>query len=105
MDGPRAHKNLFRGWITFGVSAMHQLVFAGRLRTRPLLLVQTCSIPGINGNCSTRTSLYAYVSNVDGFRRVFVHDSDGSNNNQAARFVESGPLQRDVIVDYPTDHA
>lgn len=82
-----------------------QVVFAGRLRTRPLLLVQTCSIPGINGNCSTRTSLYAYVSNVDGFRRVFVHDSDGSNNNQAARFVESGPLQRDVIVDYPTDHA
>lgn len=82
-----------------------QVVFADRLRTRPLLLVQTCSIPGINGNCSTRTSLYEYVSDIDGFRRVFVHDSDGSNNNQAARFVESGPLQGDVIVDYPTDDA
>ncbi|MGH8234871.1 MAG: hypothetical protein ACREPU_11870 [Rhodanobacteraceae bacterium] len=82
-----------------------RVVHAGPHKTRPLLLVQTCSVPGINGNCSIRTSLYQYVGNVNSFLRVFVHDSDGSNNNQAARFVEKGPLQGDVIVDYPTEHA
>lgn len=73
--------------------------------TQPLLVVATCSVPGIDGNCSIRTTLYRYDRNVDLFRRVFVHDSHGSNNNQAARFVEHGPLQGDVIVDYPTDRA
>lgn len=29
----------------------------------------------------------------------------GSNNNQATRFVETGPLLGDVIVDYPTENA
>ena len=29
----------------------------------------------------------------------------GRNNNQATRFVESGPLQGDVIVDNPTENA
>lgn len=82
-----------------------RVVRAGPHKTRPLLLVQTCSVPGGNGSCSIRTSLYQYVGNVSSFLRVFVHDSDGSNNNQAARFVEEGPLQGDVIVDYPTEDA
>ena len=82
-----------------------RVVYADRNKMRPLLLVQTCTTPGINGSCSIRSSLYRYVGSLDQFRRVFVHDSDGSNNNQAARFVEHGPLQGDVIVDYPTRHA
>lgn len=82
-----------------------RIVYAARDQTRPLLLVQTCTTPGINGNCSIRTALYQYGSKVEAFRRVFVHDSDGSNNNQAARFVEHGPLQGEVIMDYPTGHA
>lgn len=82
-----------------------RVVYAGRGRTLPLLLVQTCSVPGGNGSCNIRTSLYQYGGMVEAFRRLFVHDSNGSNNNQDARFVEHGPLQGDVIVDYPTSHA
>lgn len=71
----------------------------------PLLLVQSCSTSGINGSCNIRTVLFAYAREGDAFSPVFVGDSDGSNNNQAARFVRHGPLQGDVIVDYPTAHA
>lgn len=88
----------------YGVVAA-RVVYAGPKQTRPLLLVQTCSVPGMNGSCSTRTSLYEYSDQIEAFSRVFVHDSDGSNNNQSARFVEHGPLIGDVIVDYPTSHA
>jgi hypothetical protein len=35
---------------------------------------------------------------------VFVNFT-GRNNNEDARFVESGPLQGDVIVDDPTENA
>ncbi|MGH8216356.1 MAG: hypothetical protein ACREPZ_11785 [Rhodanobacteraceae bacterium] len=81
------------------------VVFAGPGRARPLLMLKTCSAHGLNGSCDIRTALFAYAREKDSFRQVFVNDSGGSNNNQAARFVEHGPLQGDVIADYPTDHA
>lgn len=82
-----------------------RVVHAGRDKTRPLLLVGTCSEPGGDGNCSVRTALYAYASWAGGFGRVFVNDSDGTNNNQETRFIDHGPLLGDVFVDYPTSHA
>lgn len=67
-----------------------------------------CSSSAWAGGCRLRvvqTTLYRYDPSTDRFGRVFVHDSGGSNNNQAARFVEQGPLQGDVIVDYPAVYA
>lgn len=79
--------------------------YAARGQTKPLLLVKTCSARSGDGNCNMRTMLYQYNRRSDSFRKVFANESGGSNNNQAARFVEHGPLQGDVIVDYPTDRA
>jgi hypothetical protein len=81
------------------------VVFAGSDRTRPLLMLQTGSARSLDGNHDIKTTLFEYDRKMDGFRQVFVNDSGGSNNNQAARFVEHGPLQGDVIVDYPTSNA
>ncbi|HKV66194.1 MAG TPA: hypothetical protein VJN66_07410 [Rhodanobacteraceae bacterium] len=82
-----------------------RVVYGGQARTKPLLLVKTCSGRGGDGNCNIQTDLYRYLRQSNLFHEVFTNESGGSNNNQAARFVESGPLQGDVIVDYPTDHA
>jgi len=82
-----------------------KVVYAGQERIKPLLLMKTCSGRGGDGNCNIETVLYQYERSGDRFRQVFASSSGGSNNNQAARFVEHGPLQGDVIVDYPTDHA
>lgn len=80
------------------------VVYAGEGKIR-LLLLRTSSAPSGDGNRNVRTALFDYDRQKDRFRQVFDHLSGGSNNNQAAWFVESGPLQGDVIVDYPTDHA
>ena len=45
-----------------------------------------------------------YDRGADRFVRVFLNLT-GRNNNQNTRFVESGPLQGDVIVDVPTENA
>lgn len=82
-----------------------KVVHAGARENAPLLLLQTCSTSGMNGNCDIRTVLYAYSRAADRFHPVFVNDTRGSNNNQDARFVEYGPLRGDAIVNYPTDHA
>lgn len=81
------------------------VVFAGPGRTRPLLMLQTSYAHGLNGNANIGTKLFEYDRKTDGFRQVFVNITGGSNNNAAARFVEHGPLQGDVIVNYPTDDA
>jgi hypothetical protein len=81
-----------------------RVVYGGQGRTHPLLLVKTCSARGGDGSCNIETVLYQYERSEDRFRQVFANSSGGSNNNQAARFVEHGPLQGDVIVDYPTAH-
>lgn len=81
------------------------VVYAGEDKAHPLLLLKTASGRSGDGNSNIRTALFDYDRQEDRFRQVFDHLSGGSNNNQAARFVEHGPLQGDVIVDYPTDHA
>jgi len=81
------------------------VVFAGPGQTRPLLMLQTLSAHGMNGNASIGTKLFEYDRKTDGFRQVFVNLNGGTNNNAATRFVERGPLQGDVVVDYPTDDA
>jgi hypothetical protein len=57
-----------------------------------------------NGDCEIATALYQYEKVTDRFVRVFLNLT-GRNNNQATRFVESGPLQGDVIVNNPTENA
>src|SRR6185312_11484489 len=82
-----------------------EVVHAGARNTRPLLLLKTADMGGVNGSRDIRTILYRYDRSANRFRAVFTHDSAGSNNNQAARFAETGPLRGDVIVDFPTQHA
>lgn len=81
------------------------VVFAGPGETRPLLMLQTLSAHGMNGNASIGTKLFQYDRKTDRFRQVFIDVNGGTNNNAATRFVGHGPLQGDVIVNYPTDNA
>lgn len=90
--------------MTNGLSAASE-VFAGAGKTRPLLMLQTLSAHGVNGNASIGTKLFQYDRKTDGFRQVFVNVNGGTNNNAATRFVEHGALRGDVIVNYPTDEA
>lgn len=80
-----------------------RVVFAGRGRTRPLLLLKARSMRAPNGSAAVQTILYRYDRAMDQFRAVFVNDG-GGNNNQDARFVEHGHLQGDEVVDFPTEH-
>jgi len=80
------------------------VVYANQGKSDPLLFVKVCGAEGPNGNCGIATALYRYDKAADRFIRVFLNLT-GRNNNQATRFVESGPLRGDVIVDYPAENA
>jgi len=80
------------------------IVYADQNQSSPLLLVQVCGAEGFNGNCGIATALYRYDRGTDRFIRVF-QNLTGRNNNEATRFVDRGPLQGNVIVDYPTGNA
>jgi hypothetical protein len=82
------------------------IVYGGESKTRPFLFVQVCGggAESGDGDCGLATALYRYDKGTDGFIRVFLNLT-GRNNNEATRFVESGPLQGDVIVDNPTENA
>jgi hypothetical protein len=80
------------------------VVYANQNTSNPLLFVKVCGAQGPNGNCGIATALYRYDKGTDRFIRVFLNRT-GRNNNQDTRFVESGPLQGDVIVDNPTENA
>jgi hypothetical protein len=82
-----------------------RVVYAGKDGAGPLLLLKTYSARSGDGNSNIRMALFDYDPQEDQFRQVFENFSGGSNNNQAARFIERGPLQGDVIIDYPTSHA
>jgi len=71
----------------------------------PLLWVQTTSEPSIDGNRGILTQVLAYNRNKDYFYRVYSHLTDGSNNDQDIRFIESGPLRGDIISVDPTSDA
>lgn len=81
------------------------VVFAGPDQTQPLLMLQTLSAHGLNGNASIGTKLFEYDRKTNGLRQAFANVNGGTNNNAATRFVEQGPLRGDVIVNYPTDDA
>jgi hypothetical protein len=80
------------------------VVYAGQNKSSPLLLVKVCGQEGGNGNCEIATALYRYDREADRFNRVFL-DVTGRNNNEATRFAGRGPLQGDLIVNYPTEDA
>lgn len=80
------------------------VVYANQNKSSPLLFIKVCGEMGGNGNCGIATALYMYDKSNDRFIRVFLNLT-GRNNNEATRFVESGPLQGDVIVDFPTENA
>jgi len=80
------------------------VVYANQNKANPLLFLKVCGAAGGNGNCAIATALYMYDKGADRFIRVFLNHT-GRNNNEATRFVESGPLQGDLIVDYPTENA
>lgn len=81
-----------------------KIVYAGDKDTRPLLWLQTCTFPSVNGSCDRRTVIYDYDQKHDKFVSVFGGET-GSNNNQDTRFMADGPLRGDVIADRPTQDA
>jgi hypothetical protein len=80
------------------------VVFAGPEKTLPLLRTKTCGTGGATGNCGVTTFLLAYDRSADRFRAVF-SNVQGRNNNEETRYIESGALLGQVIVDYPTEKA
>jgi hypothetical protein len=81
-----------------------RVVYADQSESSPLLFVQLCGAEAFNGNCGIATALYRYERGADRFIRVF-QNLTGRNNNEATRFIERGPLQGNLIVDYPTENA
>jgi hypothetical protein len=98
------HVSFERGEKPFYELVANDVVYSGPGRTRPLLQIQTCTMRGANGSCGAATFLFTYNRQVNRFQVVFF-TIVGTNNNQAIRFVESGPLRGDVIVAYPTSDA
>jgi len=80
-----------------------KVVYAGAGNGVPALLLQFCGARSGDGNCRQATALYVYNRRANRFHRVFLNLLGGSNENQSTRFVESGPLRGDIIVDYPTE--
>ena len=82
------------------------IVYGGENKTRPFLFAQVCGAGAMSGDgdCGIANALYRYDKGADRFIRVFLNRT-GRNNNQDTRFVESGPLQGDVIVGNPTENA
>lgn len=80
------------------------VVYANQNKSSPLLFLKVSGAVSGDGDCEIATALYMYDKGTDHFIRVF-QNLTGRNNNQTTRFVESGPLQGDVIVDNPTENA
>ncbi len=80
------------------------IVYSGPKKTQPLLLVRTCTMGGMNGDCGVSTFLFDYDRNADRFHTVFFNLTC-RNNNQETRFIDRGPLIGDVIVAEPSDNA
>jgi hypothetical protein len=69
-----------------------------------LLLLQLGSIRADNGDQINGTQVYAYDQGKDSFAPVYAHRT-GRNNNQEVRFIDTGPLQGDIISVDPTPDA
>ncbi len=90
--GERPFYDLFKSQIVY--SSLHA----------PLLILKACSVHGGNGSCGISTFLFVYDKATDRFRIAF-SNMTGRNNNEETRFIESGPLQGDVVVANPPGHA
>ena len=101
---PERNSTLAPGEGLFYELFANDIVYSRPGRADPLLRIKTCTMPGANGSCGVSTFLFAYDRKADAFRAVFFNIT-GRNNNQATRFVESGPLLGDVIVANPTGDA
>jgi hypothetical protein len=82
----------------------NRVVFADSDSSMPMLFLKTCGQRSGDGDCLIATVLYIYDRRADQFVPVFSNVT-GHNNNQATRFVESGPLRGDVVVDEPAQSA
>jgi hypothetical protein len=81
-----------------------RIVSASQSESKHLFLLQVCTAQIFDGNCGVATALYRYDSHSDRFVRAFLNHT-GRNNNEVTRFISVGPLQGDVIVNYPTENA
>ncbi len=102
-NGPHS-ANLDPAYSTMWVLLQDRVVYAGQKKTQPLLWLKTCSVGSGDGNCDKWAALYQYDRNANVFHPVFSYLTGGSNNNQNARFISQGPIQGDVVVDYPAEH-
>lgn len=92
----------------FGLNTPYHLlddrvVYAGPGNSNPVLLVKVAGAFSGDSDRGIATAVYKYEKTSDRFVRVFLNLTY-NNNNQATRFVESGPLEGDLIVDNPTEH-
>ena len=101
---PERNSTLAPGEGLFYELFANDVVYSEPKKTVPLLRIKACTMPGANGSCGVSTFLFAYDREADAFRTVFFNVT-GRNNNQATRFIESGPLLGDVIVANPTGDA
>jgi len=81
-----------------------RIVFPVGAGKRPLLLLAAHSLPGDDGDEEASTFILAYDNGTDRFAGLLAYAND-TNNNAAARLIESGPLSGDVIADEPTSDA
>ena len=71
---------------------------------KPLLLVQTSSLHAGDGDQVRLLQALSYDAAADRFVRTFEY-SESTNNNQEIRYLESGPLQGDIVSVDPTQDA
>lgn len=87
----------------------HELAYVRTVRPcgparPPLLILQTRSLPGGNGDQAVLTQALAYDRAGDRFARVFARQV-GHNNNQEVRFLERGRLAGAFVTAVPTQDA
>jgi hypothetical protein len=97
------------GNMSWYIEAYHltedKIVYAGSGDTQPLLWLKTCSTGSGDGDCDVRATVYSYEAKQDRFVSDFSYNAGGANNNNNARFIESGPLRGDIVADHPTKNA
>lgn len=78
------------------------LVFPLGTRAQPLLHLQVSSLHAGNGSQSRNARVIAYRPDKHRFEVIF-DEALGTNNNQEARYIASGPLRGSMITVHPMD--
>ncbi|HEX6742205.1 MAG TPA: hypothetical protein VF079_10490 [Sphingomicrobium sp.] len=81
-----------------------QLVYPNGAAARPVLYLQVGSFHGPNGNQLRAAEIVAYRTASRRFESIF-REQFGLNNNEEARFIDSGPLRGAMITAEPTWNA